>query len=337
MNCLLETTMATTNNKNFKSPPVMRDGLTYKEWKADVEIWSDFTELTVEKQGGAVFLTLVGKAQQAVRATVTRAQMKSPTGLKEVLTCLNGLYEKDAARSSFAAYEEFSEYRRAANIPIEDYLIEFNIKYSKLKDYKMDLPDGVLAFYVLKCANLSDDQANLCKATIDKPTYADMRKQIEKVTSNAGRSDKSGLSSQHVTVNSQFYGQEGDTNDGYFGEEEYYEDYDCGGADEVTEETAPCETYYARPQYSYRARGLRRGGAGPPRTPQSSSGLRLNMPDEFGNPTRCSFCRSTYHYVGQCPDAAKQTATRGRGGVSSWRAGGRGRGMHGGRGGANYI
>ena len=53
---------------NFNSPPVMRDDLTYKEWRADLEIWSDFTELDAVKQGGAVFLTLTGKAQQTVRA-----------------------------------------------------------------------------------------------------------------------------------------------------------------------------------------------------------------------------------------------------------------------------
>ena len=29
----------------------------------------------------------------------------------------------------------------------------------------MELPEGVQAYYVLKCANLTDEQTNICKVT----------------------------------------------------------------------------------------------------------------------------------------------------------------------------
>ena len=79
----------------------MREGLSYEDWKSDIDIWSDFTDLAPEKQGGAVFLTLVGKAQQTVRAGVTRETMKSATGLADIIKCLDALYLKDAAHSGF--------------------------------------------------------------------------------------------------------------------------------------------------------------------------------------------------------------------------------------------
>ena len=56
----------------FKSPPQMREGLSYVEWKKELEIWCDFTDLPTEKLGGALFLTLTGKARQAVLAEVPR-------------------------------------------------------------------------------------------------------------------------------------------------------------------------------------------------------------------------------------------------------------------------
>lgn len=324
-------------SSNSKSPPVMRDDLTYEDWKLDVEIWSDFTELEASKHGSAVFLALVGKAQQTVRAGVTREEMKKDTGLKTVLDCLDSLYKKDEASSGYVAYEDFCEYRRPANVTIKDYMVEFNIKYAKLKTYSMELPDGVLAYYVLKCANLSDEQSNICKATCTVLKLADMKIQIERVTSAAGRADKPGSnkSTPDITVQTQFY------NDGEnaYDDEYYYEEYDYDDAADESE-GAECETYYAQPrqfapQYQYRPRGARRGGPWSPRGSAMSSAPRLNTPDEFGNPTRCSFCRSTYHYVSQCPDAAKQTAGRGRGTPSFRRSGSGHRGMRGGRGG--YI
>ena len=38
------------SSRNFKSPPVMREDMTYEDWKSDVEIWSDFTDLEPEKK-----------------------------------------------------------------------------------------------------------------------------------------------------------------------------------------------------------------------------------------------------------------------------------------------
>ena len=45
---------------NYKSPPVIKEGLLYSEWKKELAIWSDFTDLEKKKQGGALFLTLTG-------------------------------------------------------------------------------------------------------------------------------------------------------------------------------------------------------------------------------------------------------------------------------------
>ena len=114
---------------NIKSPPLMRDGLSYKEWKEDIYIWSDVTDLPPKKQAGAVFLSLTGKAQASVRASVTRDDMSSDLGLKNVIACLDKLYEKDVAHSGYTAYENFTEFRRPPNMSTEDYLIEFNIRY----------------------------------------------------------------------------------------------------------------------------------------------------------------------------------------------------------------
>lgn len=303
-----------TSKQSFNSPPVMRTDLLYTEWKTELDIWSDFTDLTAERQGGALFLTLTGKARQAVLSGVPREKIKSASGLKAITDCLDELYEKDKSQSGYAAYDDFTNYRRSATTNIQDYLVEFNLKYNKIKIFDMKLPDGVLAYYLLKCANLSEEQTNMCKATCATLTYKDMRKQIEKITTSAGSSESSHSDTQNITVQPQFYGLE-------------YEEGDYEFEYEEEDEPSQCDAYYAQQsQYQFR-----------PRTPQPGAssnfapGPRLNTPDEFGNPTQCSFCRSTYHYVGRCPDAALHAVSRPRGG-SGFRRPGRGRGVRGTRG-----
>ena len=333
--------MASRTQKNLKTPPVMRDDLSYKDWKSDIEIWSDFTDIEDEKKGGAVFLTLTGKAQQTVRAAVTRDNLKTATGLKNVLAALDALYLKDELSTGFAAFEDFTSYRRPVSTSVQDFMVEFNIRSMRCEQYDMKLPDGVLAYYLLKCANLTGEQTNICKATCDKPTLSSMTTQIKRVTSTGSQSGKTDSEPQTVTVEAQYYGHEVEEPEVYYGEEEEYE-YEADGYEE--EEGASHEAYYAQPsaprRFQYRPGAPRRGAAWTPK-PQGVQGAgplpRLNTPDEYGNPTRCSFCRSTYHYVGQCPDAAKHGTTRGRGAASYRRGGVRSRASRGFSGRGQYI
>ena len=48
----------------------------------------------------------------------------------------------------------------------------------------MILPEGVLAYALLTCANLSSEQEQLARATCKDLTYNDMKKQIERIYTN---------------------------------------------------------------------------------------------------------------------------------------------------------
>ena len=306
----------------------MREGLSYEDWKSDINIWSDVTELAAEKQGGAVFLTLVGKAQATVRAGVTRAEMKTADGLTKILTCPDGLYQEDAARSAFAAYEHFTEFKRSRDMSIEDYLIEFNIRYSKIKSLKMELPDGVLAYYLLKCASLTEEQSNICKATCDKLTYDEMREKIERVTSGSKKSAEGSIVTPLYREADYF-----DDSDYQYHYEYDNEEYDTG---DTGDGEGDCENDKEEKAY-YIPSSSRGGRASSYRHPHQASAPmapRFNAPDEYGNPSRCSFCKSVYHYIGACPDAKLAQQSRSRGGASSRRgvSAYRGRVQRGGRG-----
>ena len=165
----------------LKSPPLMGENISYPEWKTEIELWSDITELPKSKQGGALYFTLQGDARNTVRARVEKEVISSDTGLTKIIETLDDLYLKDQHQAGFNAYESFTSYRRPKNTSIKDYIIQFNLRYSAIKTYKMTLPEGVLAYNLLIGANLTADQQQLCRATVADMTYEEMKKTIEKV------------------------------------------------------------------------------------------------------------------------------------------------------------
>ena len=148
----------------------------------------------------------------------------------------------------------------------------------------MTLPEGVLAYYLLKCASLSEDQTNICKATCLTLTYKDMRMQIERVTSNTNTETTETL--DFHPVQHQFYAYDS-----------YNEDYDQYDVTEEEEEDPAHDTYFTRVP-SKPSPFLRSGG-------NLTTRPRPNPPDEFGRPSQCTFCHSIYHWYDKCPHAPR--------------------------------
>lgn len=274
----------------YKNPPEMRDDLLYDDWKKELKIWCSFTDLDKKRQGPALFLTLKGKARETVLAEVEVAKLQADDGVDKVTEALDKLYKRNASESAFTAFENFIKFRRHSSMSISDFIIEFNIRLGKIKSHEMDLPEGVLAYYLLQCANLTEDQTSLCRATCDELTYDKMKAQIERVSIPSALSTQK--TSSQVHVESQYIAEYEHHND-YYGKDE--------GIDDVpVDDALLSDTYYNHIRPS-------RGGK------SITTRKQKNPPDEFGNPTPCRYCKSIYHWVGDCPDAPAETKNSHRG------------------------
>ena len=86
--------------------------------------------------------------------------------------------DKDAEQAAFIAYEEFETFQRPPSMSTLDYINEFERRNNKIKSKKIELPDAVLAYRLLKSANVSEQKQTLARATISKLTFEDMKKQL---------------------------------------------------------------------------------------------------------------------------------------------------------------
>ena len=266
-------------------PPKLKDGDDYDEWAREIEIWQMVTDVPVEKQGALIYLSLEGQARECCKSVET-AKLKGENGVAELLTKLKELFAKDSEQAAFQAYEQFETFMRPEGMGMVDFINEWERRYAKIKEKQMELPDGVLAYRLLKSANISEIKQTMVRTSIGKLGVDDVKKQLKAVndtTLSGLAKDFQGLGIKHEPA--------------YIGE---YED------DEHS-------TYYSfdkgRRNWS-RGRGRFGRGRGnngnrPSKEKSEEKDIKkkkgLNPPNRSGNPSRCAICESVMHWVSDCP------------------------------------
>ena len=165
---------------SYKNPPKFSAETPYENWVKELKLWSICSKVDKKEQGPAVALTLDGRAKAAV-LEMEITDLNADDGLAKLITKLDGLFLKDENQRIYVAYEEFETYSRPADMSIDNFISDFERLYNKIKAYKIELPDPVLAYRVLKSANLSQTKVELVRATLTAMTYKEMLMQLRKL------------------------------------------------------------------------------------------------------------------------------------------------------------
>ena len=134
---------------SYKNPPKFSAETPYENWVKELKLWSICSKVDKKEQGPAVALTLDGRAKAAV-LEMEITDLNADDGLAKLITKLDGLFLKDENQRIYVAYEEFETYSRPADMSIDNFISDFERLYNKIKAYKIELPDPVLAYRVLK-------------------------------------------------------------------------------------------------------------------------------------------------------------------------------------------
>ena len=87
---------------NYKAPPTLGDSTVYENWKKDIKIWQGFTDLPKKKQRPAIYLTLSGKAREAVLEL--DIEKLNDSGVDNVLKHLDKLFCHMTSLKSFKGH-----------------------------------------------------------------------------------------------------------------------------------------------------------------------------------------------------------------------------------------
>ena len=118
------------------------------------------------------------------------SKLTDKDGVKNVMSKLDTVYLEDTNQSAYAAYENFEYFQRSPEMNMKGFINEFERLYNKIRVFNMELPDGVLAYRVLKSANLSTEKENLLELPL-KNSHIKTCEQLRKIFVHVDANQKS--------------------------------------------------------------------------------------------------------------------------------------------------
>ena len=259
-----------------KAPPAFSKEKKYDQWKKKLEMWQLVTTIEKAKQGAALYLSLDDDTQELL-AELDKSKIHCDDGVKNIVVLLDKLYLKDKAQAGTEALEQFFGYKRQEKMTINEYINEFDKRYSKIKQYGSSLSDDCLGFRLLKSAELDAADEKLVKSH-GTLTYNNVKTQLKRVlTTDSGVSvaDDIKVENELALYSTPGRGQYGNS--------------------------------HRMPRYQRGFRGISRG-ASSVRGRGAYQMQGTNPLDQYGNISVCACCGSRYHWISKCSEK-KNNAT----------------------------
>ena len=140
----------------------MEKAKTYERFTQEVLAWREITDLAKNKQGIAVALSLPEDDEHQIKDKVfdkiSIDDLKGNFGLKILIAFLDKHLAKDDLADSLEKFDDFDDFKRNDGQSINEYIAVFDSKYLKIEKKKNVMPSEILAFKLLKKANITKEE-----------------------------------------------------------------------------------------------------------------------------------------------------------------------------------
>lgn len=288
------------------NPPTFSKVKSYERYKQELLAWKTITDVDKKKRGIAIALSFPEDTsiREKVFDELKLEDLNKEEGLDILIEFLDKHLGKDDLADSLEKFEDFEDYRREKNEDISDYISNFDQKYNKILKKNMTLPPEILAFKLLRRANITREEKLLVMTGMDytkkETLYDQAKKSLKKFkgdkVSNAGGEANSAPA---IKLEPAFFmeNEEALLAAGYV-----YHGRGRGRG-------GPWQGGSSRRgggfqmQSGYRG-GSNRGVQSLPR-PQEN---KINPHGPNGRPLTCKSCGSYRHMIGDCPDSWENMA-----------------------------
>ena len=93
------------------APPSWDDDKSFDVWKSELDLWKMVTDLTEQKQGPAIVLTLTGRKRE-VAMELSAEELSAEDGLNKVLNVLSKAFAEEKCYALYEVYETFESIQR---------------------------------------------------------------------------------------------------------------------------------------------------------------------------------------------------------------------------------
>ena len=128
--------------------PIFNKAKTYERFRQELLAWIEITDLSEDKQGIAIALSLPDDDESQIREKVFDQiaidDLKSNDGLTVLINVLDEHLAKDDLTDSLEKIEDFDDFYRTDGQSVTEYIAIFDSKYKKIEKKKMTLPPEVV-------------------------------------------------------------------------------------------------------------------------------------------------------------------------------------------------
>ena len=266
------------------NPPDLSSG-NYELYKEKLLAWQMVTDISVDKQGIVIALTLPNddkhKIQEEVFSQIGREKLSQENGLDTLINFLDSKLMKDDLSDSLEKFEEFEDFQRVNGQNITEYIAAFDSRYRKMEKFKIKLPSEILAFKLLRRANISKEEKMLVLTGMNyanrETLYEEAKQSLKKFKGDITEGSISTAAS--VKLEPAFLAE--------------------------NEEALLAAGYYKQGQGKRSVRTVRGGYSrgGGQRGQGQEARRKMNPTGPDGKPLTCRVCGSYRHLMKDCPDS----------------------------------
>ncbi len=288
-------------DKRIDSLPTLGKSEDFEEWKRDIEIWKAITSVEKKKQGPILYRSLEGQAKKACSGLKVE-DICGDNGYQLIMDKLEKVFAKDNEQKAFEDCRKFEIFKRPTEMSIVEYITEFERLYDKIQVHDMKYADGVLAYKLLINANISEEKQSMCRATMGKLTFENIKRQLKVIHDATGTDTHTSAHNNVVVKEEPVFEAECDCSNNFFANS------NRGFWRGSRGRTSSRGTY--RGNYGFRGNQKRNTNdedQEPVKQKEHGNAIRRKNPlDKYGRVTKCGICGSIYHWARDCPDKDRE-------------------------------
>ena len=290
--------------------PSYYHGQNYENYKKEVEIWQAITTIAEDKQGLHLLLNLPGKdkdplgIKDKLLEKVEIKELSKKDGVEKYLSCMDAFLGRDELQEGWERFEQFDSFIRSPDQSWMEFITDFESKSQRLKNKGITLPASILAFKLLKAAQLTDEERLVVMTGLDfakkdelyKDTVASLKKFKCCTGTTGGISSESGIGDLQIKTEPTWYTRNTKSSRGRGGggNGSRYDDRSRGSYDGRYGDGGGSGGRYAD------------GGSGGRYADGGGNGGRygdrkMNPTSKSGETMRCLCCDSVRHMLRDCP------------------------------------
>ena len=162
------------------SIPTLTGSRNYELWKLQTQAWTFVTEMSKEKHAIAVALSLPADDKRKIKEKVFgELELDVLNGMGVLFEFLDKYLLEDELMNSWNKFEDFEKFERKPGQNIREYVADFDLKFRKLEKLHIKLPPEILAFKLLKNANLRKQERMIVLTGVNFADKENMYKQTK--------------------------------------------------------------------------------------------------------------------------------------------------------------